>query len=120
MFPAKAQADLIKESGVSPDEMRAQLKKVLGSLGESKKSYTYDSQGRITEAVLNYGAFSSNVSRMYTYNDHGDVAEERTTFTKSSSGLPAGVTFHSDENGNLLPDKPPSEWPPQPDLPRAV
>jgi YD repeat-containing protein len=117
MFPAKAQADMIKESGVSPDEMRAQLKKVLGSLGESKKSYTYDSQGRITEAVLNYGVFPGNVSRTYTYNDHGDVAEERTTFTKSSSGLPVGVTFQADENGNLIPDTPPSEWPPQPDLP---
>ena len=117
MFPAKAQADMIKESGVSLEEMRAQLKKVLGSLGESKKSYTYDSQGRITEAVLNYGGFSGNVSRMYTYNDHGDVAEERTTFAKSSSGLPIGVTFQADENGNLIPDKPPSEWPPQPDLP---
>ena len=117
MFPAKAQADMLKESGVSLDEMRAQLKKALGSLGESKKSYTYDSQGRITEAVLNYGGFPGNVSRMYSYNDHGDVAEERTTFTKSSSGLPVGVTFQADENGNLIPDKPPAEWPPQPDLP---
>jgi len=117
MFPAKAQADMLKESGVSLDEMRDQLKKVLGSLGESKKSYTYDSQGRITEAVLNYGAFPGNVSRMYAYNDHGDVAEERTTFTKSSSGFPVGVTFQADENGNLIPDKPPAEWPPQPDLP---
>jgi YD repeat-containing protein len=117
LFPAKAQADMIKESGVSPDEMRAQLKKVFGSLGESRKAYTYDSQGRITQAVLNYGVFPGNVSRTYTYNDNGDVAEEHTTFTKNSSGLPAGVTFQADENGNLIPDKPPSEWPPQPDLP---
>jgi len=118
LFPAKAQARMITESGLPPDEMRAQLKKVLSALiGDSRKSYTYDSHGHITEAVLNYGLFRGNVSRTYTYNDHGDVAEERTTFTKSSNGLPAGVTFHSDENGNVIPDKPPSEWPPQPDLP---
>jgi YD repeat-containing protein len=117
LFPAKAQVDMINESGVSPDEMRVQLKKVFGSLGELRKSYTYDSQGRITRVVLNYGVFPGNVSRTYTYNDRGDVAEERTTFTKSSSGLPEGVTFQADDNGNLIPDKPPSEWPPQPDLP---
>jgi hypothetical protein len=117
VFPAKAQAQMITDSGLPPDEIRAQLKNVFSALGESKKSYTYNSQGRITEAVLSYGVFPGNVSRTYTYNDHGDVAVERTTFAKSSSGLPTGVTFHSDDNGNLIPDKPPSEWPPQPDLP---
>ncbi len=117
LFPAKAQAQMITESGLPPDEVRAQLKKVLSAfIGDSRKSYTYDSQGHITEAVLNYGLFGGSVSRTYTYNDHGDVAEERTTFTKSTSSLPIGVTFHSDEDGNLFPDKPPSEWPPQPDL----
>jgi YD repeat-containing protein len=118
LFPAKAQAELIAQSGLPPDEMRAQLKKVFSALvGERRKSYTYDSQGRKKEVILHQGLFAPKVSRTYTYNDHGDVAEERTTFTKGSSSLPTGVTFQSDENGNLFPNKPPSEWPPQPDLP---
>ncbi len=37
LFPAKVQAQMITESGLPPDEMRAQLKKVLSALiGDSR------------------------------------------------------------------------------------
>jgi len=118
LFPAKEQAQMMAQSGLPPDEIRAHLKKVFSALmGESRKPYAYDSQGRITEVILHQGLFGGKVARKYTYNDHGDIAEECTTFTKSSSSLPVGVTFRADESGNLFPVTPPSEWPPQPDLP---
>jgi len=60
---------------------------------------------------MTQGLFGGKVARKYTYNDHGDIAEECTTFTKSSSSLPVGVTFRADESGNLFPVTPPSEWP---------
>jgi hypothetical protein len=118
IFPRTERAQMLAESDPPSEEMRAQMKKVFSALlGELGKSYTYDSQGRITEAVLREGLLIGKVTRTYTYNDHGDTVEEQTTFTKSCSSLPVGVTFHPDENGNLVPDKAPSEWSPQPDLP---
>ena len=119
IFPANERAQMLADSGLPPDEVRAQMKKALSAfIGESGKSYTYDSQGRIKEAVLSEGLLRGKVTRAYTYNDHGDIAEERTTFSKDPSSLPVGVSFHPDENGNLVTDKPRSEWPPQPDLPK--
>ena len=119
MFPAEARAQMLAESGLPPDEVRAELKKVLSAfIGDSGKSYTYDSQGRIKEAIVREGVLQGKVNRTYTYNDNGEIAEERTTFSKDPSSLPLGVSFHPDEYGHLVPDKPPSEWPPQPDLPK--
>jgi hypothetical protein len=55
------------------------------------------------------------------YNDQGDIIEQRETSARGSSSLPVGVPFHQDEAGNLVPDKPQSEWPAQPDLlPRST
>ena len=113
LFPAKAQAQMITESGLPPDEVRAQLKKVLSALiGDSRKSYTYDSQGHITEAVLNYGLFRGNVSRTYTYNDHGDVAEERTTFHQKLLRPPRELRFIRTRTATSYPiSRPPNGLP---------
>jgi len=87
---------------------------MMGKSGTGK-SYTYDSQGRCAEIILHRGALGE-ISRTYSYNDHGDVVGELTTFTRSQ--LPFGVPLRLDDTGNLVPEKPQSEWPPQPKLPR--
>jgi len=115
LFSAKQRDEMVAQSNVPLDELEAQLKKVSGTMmGQRGKSYTYDSQGRRTKIILYQGALFQ-VSRTYSYNDHGDVVEERTIFTHDSR-IPIGVPFQVDETGNLVPEKPPSEWPTQADL----
>jgi YD repeat-containing protein len=115
LFSAKQRDEMVAQSNVPLDELEAQLKKAFGTMmGQRGKSYTYDSQGRRTKIILYQGALGQ-VSRTYSYNDHGDVVEERTIFTQDSR-IPVGVPFQVDETGNLVPEKPPSEWPPQPKL----
>ena len=115
-FPAKALKEMIAEAPIPLDELRAALAKSFNSLqAESGKTYSYDSDGRIEKAVLNTGMLGT-FARFYTYNDHGDVIEEHTVLARNSA-IPIGVPFHTDEKGELIPDKPPSEWPPQPDFP---
>lgn len=115
-FRGKDMADMIARSGVSLDEIRSQMKKVLGAMmGESGRTYTYDSQGRRTKIVLHQGALG-DATRTYVYNDHGDVVEEQTTFWRNP-GMPVGVPFQVDGSGNSVPSKPPSEWPPELEVP---
>jgi YD repeat-containing protein len=119
MFSAKQQADMVAPPGFSLDEMKAELMRTFRSMmGKSGKSCAYDSQGRRTKVVL-YLAAMGEATRTYSYNDHGDVIEERTIHTKNPK-IPVGVIFRSDESGNLVPEKPPSEWPPQPELPESI
>jgi YD repeat-containing protein len=87
--------------------------------GNTEKSYTYDAQNRITEMHLQSSLLSQDTT--IAYNDQGDIIEQRETSARGSSSLPFGVPFHQDEAGNLVPDKPQSEWPAQPDLlPRST
>lgn len=114
-FSEKQKADMIAQAGVSLDEMKAYMKKAFDvMMGDMGKSYAYDSQGRRAKVILHQGSMG-DFTRTYSYNDHGDVVEEKTTLTKHPS-MPTGVTFSLDESGNLVPDKPPSEWPSQPDF----
>ena len=94
-----------------------QLKRAISPMMESGRSHTYDSQGRRTKTVLRQGAMGET-SRTYSYNDYGDVIEERTTFMNNRT-LPIGVPFHLDETGNAVTDQPPSEWPTQSPLPES-
>lgn len=115
-FPAKALEGMTVQTGISQEELRAQLAKSFSALqSESGKTYSYDSDGRIHKVILNTGMIGS-FSRTYVYNDHGDVIEVHNALTRKSA-IPVGVPFRPDENGKLVPDKPPSEWPPQPDFP---
>lgn len=119
LFPAKQIAEMAAQSGVPLDEIKAQMEKAMSAMiGESARYFTYDAQGRRTKIVLRNTPLGE-VSRTCSYNDQGDVVEERTTFTRDSR-FPVGVPFHSDESGNLVPEKPPSEWPPQPQLPESI
>ena len=119
VFSAKQIAEVAAQSGVPLDEIKAQMKKAMSAMmRESARSFTYDAQGRRTKIVLRNTPLGE-VSRTCSYNDQGDVVEERTTFTRDSR-FPVGVSFHLDETGNLVPAKPASEWPPQPQLPESI
>lgn len=114
-FPSKERDAMLAQSGASPDEMRVQLKKAFGAVfGGSGRSFGYDSNGRIETATVNQGMLGT-FTRTYTYNDYGDVTGEHTDRVKNNS-IPTGVPFRVEENGTLTPEKPPSEWPPEPDL----
>lgn len=115
-FPAKALEGMTAQTGVSLDELRAEMAKTFGALqSESGKTYSYDSDGRIEKVILNIGLLGT-FTRTYVYNDHGDVIEEHNILVRNSV-IPVGVPFHMDEDGKLVSDKPPSEWPQQPDFP---
>jgi hypothetical protein len=75
---------------------------------ESEESYSHDSQGRVTEAILDPWVLCGNLIRTYIHNDHSDIAEECTTFAidRDSAG------FNLDENSNLVP----APWPAPPPI----
>ena len=114
MFPANEIAQMIAQSGVSPDAVRAEMSKTMEVLGsESGKSYRYDANGYITKATV-HGMVGTFI-RTYIYNEHGDVTEEQTGLAPRK-GIPMGVPFNVSETGEIIPSKPPSEWGPEPDL----
>lgn len=121
LFSAEQKTEMLAQSNVPLDELKAHMKKafdaMMGASGGVGRSYTYDSQGRRTKVVLHQGF--ADITRTSSYNDNGDVVEERTTFIHDPK-IPVGVPFHLDEHGNLSSDKPPSEWPPQQDWPESV
>jgi YD repeat-containing protein len=103
------------QSGVSLEEIRGQLAKQLSTLlGESGKSYSYNPEGRIDKATISDGMIGT-FTRTYAYNEHGDIVEEDTVLARNA-GMPIGVPFKLDDSGRMTPEKPPSEWPPEPDL----
>lgn len=117
IFSDKRLAEMMAQSAVR-NEAKAQLKKAFAAtIGDSGRSYAYDSNGRLARVVLREGF--GDCSRTYIYNEHGDVAEERTSMVQNPR-MPTGVVFRVDENGKSVPDKPPSEWPLQPEWPQSV
>jgi len=97
-------------------QVREQLRatsKVFG--GNRLQTYKYDDQNRVikmsTETTMGVEEIEAS------YNEQGDVSEEKTTYSKDASSRPAGVPFHVDERGQLVPLIPESEWPEQPPLP---
>jgi len=114
LFPAEELAKVIGGSGMPPDEALAQLTKGFSALRrKSGKSYRYDSNGHIESATID--AIFGSFTRTYTYNDYGDVVEEFTILTRDA-GMPIGVPFRVSETGEIISEKPPSEWPTAPDL----
>ena len=109
-FPAKGLDQMIAQSGLARDELRAEFAKAFGALGrESGKVYSYDSEGHIEKVIVNSGIIGT-ITRTYAYNDHGDVTLEHTEIAKNAA-IPVGVPFHVDEDGKAVPDKPPAESP---------
>ena len=83
--------------------------KVFGS--EKSKSYRYDAQGHIAKAAIE--GMLGTFARTYTYNEQGDVVEENTILARDTR-IPVGVSFNVSDTGEIIPPKPPSEWPSDP------
>jgi len=97
-------------------QIREQLRDTWKVFANAVKSYEYDTRNRLIKASIRKG-IGMLEETTNTYNDQGDIIEENRTYSETADSLPAGVAFHRDENGNLIPDKPESEWPEQFPLP---
>jgi YD repeat-containing protein len=100
-----------------PEEMRSQLNPeqmksvgaMISGMQNSVISYSYDSQGRVTERHRSGGVLGEQVT-VTTYNDHGDKASERQTMVMRSDTGPWELT----EAGAFIPSgKPNPAQPPQ-------
>jgi len=95
-------------------QVREQLRATMKGFGrDTEKSYTYDAQNRVTETHIRSSLLSQDTTM--TYNDQGDIVEQRESSTQPSPP-DVRVVLHQDEAENLVSDRPQSEWPPQPDL----
>lgn len=88
MFPPEAQAKLLKETGLSAEQLRRQLHAEMTTLtgGESAYSMTcrYDSGGHPIHTSRR--AFNRQEETETTYNEHGDKESEITTTTQIGAG----------------------------------
>lgn len=118
MFPRETRALILEQSGLSPDdlrqEMRAQLTKLMGGQsGPYSISYTYDSLGRVSHA--NRRIFNMQQEIETTYNVQGDVESEISRSTRPAEGTDPGRpspglpdysevrhSYKYDENGNWI------------------
>jgi hypothetical protein len=85
MIPAEARAKILEESGLSPDqlrqELRSQLTKLMaGQSGPYSVSYGYDAQGRMNHTSRRI--FNQEEEIESTYNEHGDMSAEITRSTR--------------------------------------
>lgn len=71
--------------------------------------YSYDTQGRVSKTRETNMMFEKTTTVIY--NDHGDKAEERTTYADNSV-IPTGVPHSIGEHGVLVPSVPAVEPPP--------
>jgi hypothetical protein len=115
---AKAPEEYRTEEGLK--QITEHLKPMMKAfIGNNETSYTYDAQGRMIGTHMQSSLWCQDTTT--EYNDHDDIIERRETSAHVSSPFPVGVPFHQDEAGNLVPSKPQSEWPAQPDLlPRST
>jgi YD repeat-containing protein len=100
IFPAETRAQILEQSGLSPEELkqelRTQLTKLMaGQSGLHSVSYGYDSHGRLSHT--NRRIFNLQQEIETTYNEQGDVESEITQSTRlvgetdprtPSTGLP--------------------------------
>jgi hypothetical protein len=118
IFPAETRAQILEQSGLSPDELqqelRTQLTKLMaGQSGPQSVSYGYDSHGRVSHA--NRRIFNMQEEIETTYNEHGDVVSEITRSTRlagepdprtPSAGLPTysevRYSYKYDHHGNWI------------------
>jgi YD repeat-containing protein len=77
MFSADFAKELLNQPGAE-EELQRQLSELLGPQREfGKITYTYDSEGRVTEKHNNFGP--TEIVTKFIYNNQGDKIEERTT-----------------------------------------
>ncbi len=96
------------------DAMNNAMKSMLSGRTGTGKSYTYDSQGHLTE--VRDRNFAIDRVTTTTYNEHGDKSEERMTLT-GNTAFPVGVEYSISENGTLVPSKAASDAPSVLELP---
>jgi YD repeat-containing protein len=93
------------------EAMSKAMKQMMGGRSGTGTSYSYDSQGRVTEKrELNF--WFGKVTTI-SYNQHGDKSAEVEAMTNNST-FPVGVAFSMDENGTLTKTNPsakPAEFP---------
>lgn len=103
MIPAEARAKMAEQSGLSPDQLREELRAKLtelmaGHSGPYTVSYSYDDKGR--PSVTRRRVFDREEEIETTYNDHGDVASEVTRSKpraeEGGSSPPAGMPPYSE------------------------
>jgi len=104
IFPAETRAQMLEQSGLSPDELqqelRAQLTKLMGGQsGLHSVTFGYDSHGRVSRT--NRRIFNMQQEIETTYNEHGDVESEITRSTRLSGETDprtpsAGLTTYSE------------------------
>jgi hypothetical protein len=85
MFPAEIRAQMLKQSGLSPDQLQQALRSqftnlMVGQSGPYSVSFGYDSHGRVHRA--NRRIFNEEQEIETTYNEHGDTASEITRSTR--------------------------------------
>ncbi len=111
---AERQVEETPELAVPP-ELKGQLNaaqlkslgKLFGGAGAPSSSYVHDAEGRLTEARSE--SFMTGLEvRTITYNEHGDIAGERTTRTGSE-----GFSGTLNEDGTIMPGPPSGGMPPE-------
>jgi len=85
------------------EAMNTAMKSLLRGRSGTGTSYIYDEQGRTSK--IHDRNFVFDKITIIIYNDLGDKAEERTTFTENGV-IPTGVPHSIDEHGALVPSDP--------------
>ena len=93
------------------EAMNTAMKSLLRGRSGTGTSYIYDEQGRTSK--IHDRDFVFDKITIIIYNDLGDKAEERTTFTENGV-IPTGVPHSIDEHGALVPSDPAIEPPASP------
>src|SRR5712664_1664511 len=88
---------------ITLEAMNTAMKSLLRGRSGTGTSYIYDEQGRTSK--IHDRNFVFDKITIIIYNDLGDKAEERTTFTENGV-IPTGVPHSIDENGALVPSQP--------------
>jgi antitoxin component YwqK of YwqJK toxin-antitoxin module len=98
------------------DKQLETLKSLFRGKNGTGKSFVYDSQGRVAEVRdRNWGLDELTTT---SYNEHGDISEERKTAT-SNLAFPREA-FTIDEDGTVIPDRSEGVSEPPPDLERTT
>jgi hypothetical protein len=97
LIPAKVQSDIFSKSGVSAEDLRDQLTRLLGSTGELYSCrYKYDSMGRLAQTISNMFNHAED-RKEASYNDHGDIAREISQSSQTGTGDEQADGIHSSE-----------------------
>jgi YD repeat-containing protein len=94
MLPEDFAKELLNQPGAE-EELKRQLSELLGPQQEfGKITYTYDSEGRVTEKHNNFGP-KEEIATKFAYNNQGDKIEERTTTTGNPLDAANGSAAHA-------------------------